>query len=149
VCLQKKTNKFVAQQPAFTPGDTKSQLTENKHVIKRKLAVAPQLPIGDDVSAYTRCKAACPSFLAIRKQTTLTGEARSVIVRGGTSHMTPRMHPFNLSSHAVCFRNRRTGKKPQRSAAVCPFNPCCDGVGFVLMTITAPPWAKLRLLSAG
>jgi hypothetical protein len=66
-----------------------------------------------------------------------TGEARSVLC-WGTSQMTPRMHPFNLSSHAVCFRNRRTGKEPKRSAAVCSYNPCCDGVGFVLMTITAP-----------
>jgi hypothetical protein len=52
-CLQKKTTKFVAQPPAFTPGDTEAQSVENKHVIKRKLTVATQLPIGDDVSALT------------------------------------------------------------------------------------------------
>jgi hypothetical protein len=33
--------------------------------------------------AYTRCIAAFPSSLAIRTQTTLIGEACSVIVRGG------------------------------------------------------------------
>ena len=68
---------------AFTVGNAKIQATESKHVINRELWVALQFPFGDDVSAYTRCKAACPSSLAIRKQTTLTGEADSVIVQGG------------------------------------------------------------------
>jgi hypothetical protein len=62
VCLQKKTTKFVAQPPAFTPGNTEGQSYENKHVIKRKLAVAPQLPIGDDVSALLPLRSSVLTF---------------------------------------------------------------------------------------
>jgi IS1 family transposase len=44
--------------PAFTAGNAKTQAIEIKHVINRELWAALQFPIGDDVSAYTRCKAA-------------------------------------------------------------------------------------------
>lgn len=50
-CLRKKTTKFFAQPPMFTNGNKKPQSIEYKHVSKRKHEVAPQLPIGDDVSA--------------------------------------------------------------------------------------------------
>jgi hypothetical protein len=43
---------------AFTVGNAKTQAIESKHVINRELWAALQFPIGDDVSAYTRCKAA-------------------------------------------------------------------------------------------
>jgi hypothetical protein len=43
---------------AFTVGNAKIQAIESKHVINRELWVALQFPIGDDVSAYTRCAAA-------------------------------------------------------------------------------------------
>jgi hypothetical protein len=43
---------------AFTAGNTKTQVIESKHVINRELWVVLQFPIGDDVSAYTRCEAA-------------------------------------------------------------------------------------------
>jgi hypothetical protein len=43
---------------AFTAGNVKIQAIESKHVINRELWLALQFPIGDDVSAYTRCKAA-------------------------------------------------------------------------------------------
>ena len=43
---------------SFTGGNGKIQVIESKHVISRELWVALQFPIGDDVSAYTRCKAA-------------------------------------------------------------------------------------------
>ena len=74
---------MLSTSPAFTVGNAKTQAIESKHVINRELWVALQFPFGDDVSAYTRCKAACPSFLAIRKQTTRTEEACADIVRGG------------------------------------------------------------------
>jgi hypothetical protein len=53
-----ETAEFFAQSHVFTLGNRKAQPTESKHVIKRKLWVALQFPIGDDVSAYTRCAAA-------------------------------------------------------------------------------------------
>jgi hypothetical protein len=51
-----ETAEFFAQPYVFTLGNRNTQSTENKHVIKRKLAVAPQLPIGDDVSLSSRCR---------------------------------------------------------------------------------------------
>lgn len=44
--------------PTFTAGNEKTQVIESTHVINRELWVALQFPIGDDVSAYTRSKAA-------------------------------------------------------------------------------------------
>ena len=44
--------------PTVTAGNEKTQAIESKHVINRELWVALQFPIGDDVSAHTRCKAA-------------------------------------------------------------------------------------------
>ena len=39
-------------------GNTEPEVAENKRVDTRKLPVAQQFPVGDDVSAYTRCEAA-------------------------------------------------------------------------------------------
>ena len=49
---------MLSTPTAFTVGNVKVQAIESKHVIDRELRVAMQFPIGDDVSAYTRCKAA-------------------------------------------------------------------------------------------
>ena len=48
----------AVRKRAFTPGNTETQVAENKRVDRRKLPVAQQLPVGDDVSAYNRCAAA-------------------------------------------------------------------------------------------
>ena len=49
---------MLSTSPAFTAGNVKTQAIESKNVINRELWVALQFPIGDDVSAYTRCDAA-------------------------------------------------------------------------------------------
>ena len=48
----------AVRKRAFTPGNTETQVAENKRVDRRELPVAQQFPVGDDVSAYNRCEAA-------------------------------------------------------------------------------------------
>jgi hypothetical protein len=47
----RKVQRRYSRMLTFTTGNTKTQLTETKHVSNRKLGATPQLPFGDDVSA--------------------------------------------------------------------------------------------------